>query len=473
MSGFEHLHLNPPTAAALERLGWRPDDPEVREATPTAARGHGLVAAMPPAPAYASPALAGVLSRLGPERRGLVLAPAGELDEWGASVHRLAAGSGLRLQVAHGTARATRRLRANEVDLLVSDPETAITLLRRSALKLEILEALVLAWPERWAEDEALAAVMNDLPKETQRVILTADPRRAAPLAERYARKALTVGVPAAGSAEPPPAGPVRTVTVAWGRRVAALTDLVETLDPSSLTVWTADRAYHDEIGRAVAAAEPGARVTMGDAPRAQVVIAFDPPGPERLRQLLGAGEVVLLVPPSAEEYVHRLAAPRRPLRLAGVLDAATSAAGARRAAIARAIDSGQPERALLTLAPLFERYDPAAVAAALFDLWTTEGPGAPAPMPDIPATARIYVGVGKKDGATVNDLVAVLTKDLKVERTKIGRVELREGHALVELPAQEAERIAGALNGTTIRRRRVTARVDRGRVTTRPGGRG
>ena len=104
-------------------------------------------------------------------------------------------------------------------------------------------------------------------------------------------------------------------------------------------------------------------------------------------------------------------------------------------------------------------------MAAALYDLWTTAAaaPAAPPPLPDIPATARIFVGVGKKDGATVNDLVAVLTKEVRVERAKIGRVELRDAYSLVELPAQDAERIAGALNGTTIRRKRVTARVDRG----------
>jgi ATP-dependent RNA helicase DeaD len=81
-------------------------------------------------------------------------------------------------------------------------------------------------------------------------------------------------------------------------------------------------------------------------------------------------------------------------------------------------------------------------------------------------------VGVGKKDGATVNDLVAVLTKELRVDRGKIGRVELRDAFCLVELPAQDAERVASALNGTTIRRRRVTARVDRGTPTRSPAAR-
>ena len=104
-------------------------------------------------------------------------------------------------------------------------------------------------------------------------------------------------------------------------------------------------------------------------------------------------------------------------------------------------------------------------MAAALYELWTTSAAGGDAggAVPDIPATAKIYVGIGKKDGATANDLVAVLTKEVRVERPKIGRVELRESFSLVEIPAQDAERVAAALNGVTIRRTRVTARVDRG----------
>jgi ATP-dependent RNA helicase DeaD len=204
-----------------------------------------------------------------------------------------------------------------------------------------------------------------------------------------------------------------------------------------------------------------------GDAPAAGTIIAFDLPTRERLRQLLGAGEVVLLVPPEAEGYAARIAAPRRPLQLPSLVDSVMDTASGQRASIVRAIEHGKPERALLTLAPLFERHDPAAVAAALFDLWTTSAPVASAPLPDIPATSKIYVGLGKKDGATANDFVAVLTKELRFERGKIGRIELRDAYSLIEIPAQDAEKLAGALNGATVRRKRVTARVDRG--PTRP----
>jgi hypothetical protein len=453
--------LSTPIAAALERLGWSADDPVVREAAPTAARGHNLVVVTPPAPAYAAAVLAGLLSRLGQGARGVLFCPASQLQEWGGQAHALAAEAGLRIQVAHGTARAMRRLRSDGVDLLVTTPDTALALHRRSALGLDQVVGVMLAWPESWEDEASLAPLMQDLGKDVQRIVVTAAPGRTAELVERYARRALTVSMPGLETVEP--AGPVRTVGVPWERRAAALADLVELLDPASLVVWTADRGRHEAIGRAVAVGEPDIHLVTGDAPKATIVVAFDPPTPERLRQLLSSGEVVLLTPPDTVPYVERLASPRRPIRLPGLLDAVTTAAGARRAAIVRALEGGPPERALLTLAPLFERYDAAAVAAALYELWTTAGANVPAPVPDIPATARVYVGVGKKDGATVNDLVAILTKDVRVDRGTIGRVELRDAFALVELPAQEAERIAGALNGMTIRRKRVTARVDRG----------
>jgi ATP-dependent RNA helicase DeaD len=461
LPSFQDLHIKPPFATALERLGWNAEDAGARDTAPTAARGHNLVASTPPVPAYAAPALAGLLSRLGEGNRALLLCPPGQLDEWGALAHALAEGAGIRVQVAHGTARAMRRLKADAVDLVIAAPETALTLLSRSALSMDTLISLLLAWPETWGEEDSITALMQDLPKETQRVIYTSAPDRVQGLVERYARKALTAGAPALESV---PSGPVRTVSVSWARRVPALAELVELLDPASMVIWTADTSHHPAIAQAVALADPELRLVTGDAPQADSIVAFDLPTAERLQQLTKAGEVVLLIPPGTESYAARIATQRRPLPLPGIVDTVTGAAAGQRAAIVRAIEAGNPERALLTLAPLFERHDPAAVAAALFDLWASSSPSeAPSRVPDIPATAKVFVGIGKKDGATANDFVAVLTKDLRVERGTIGRIELREAYSLIEIPAQDAEKVALALNGVTIRRRKVTARVDRG----------
>ena len=119
MTSFAAHHLTPPIAAAVERLGWHPDDPAMREAAPTAARGHNLVVVAPPSPAYASPALAGTLSRLGPGTRGLLLCSEAQLGEWGLLAASLG-GESLRIQVARGTARAMRRIAGLEDMTLIA-----------------------------------------------------------------------------------------------------------------------------------------------------------------------------------------------------------------------------------------------------------------------------------------------------------------------------------------------------------------
>ena len=65
----------------------------------------------------------------------------------------------------------------------------------------------------------------------------------------------------------------------------------------------------------------------------------------------------------------------------------------------------------------------------------------------------------------TPHDLVAALIKDAGVPKEAVGRVEIRESFTLVELgagadPAAAAER----LTGKTIRKRRLVARLDKGR---------
>lgn len=481
MPGFEELHVRGAVSTALEAMGWSPVDAFAREAAPTAARGHSLVAVTPPSPAYAAPALAGLLSHIDATRCGILLAPSAELETWGALTHTLARGSALRVQVAAGEARALRRLRAGEVDLLIAAPETALALLHRSALKPDTLASVLLAWPERLEDGDTLAELMHDVPREAQRMLVTALPERAADLVERYARKApvVTFSAPAPPAAGAAALGSVRSASVAWGRRPAALAEIAELADPGSMVVWAADRSYEDAIARALPLGGAAVQVTSGDAAKSELVIAFDMPDANRLAQLRQAGDVVLLCPPGTEAYADRIAPARRPLRLPGLLESAATEAAKRRALITRAIESGDPERALYTLAPLFERHDPTAVAAALYELWSAgaaarEAPATPVPVEASPAAdappARVWVGIGKSDGVTANDFVGMMTKELRVAREAIGRIELRDAYSLIEVPAREAEAIARALDGQTIRRKRVSARVDRATPRT-PGG--
>ena len=200
------------------------------------------------------------------------------------------------------------------------------------------------------------------------------------------------------------------------------------------------------------------------------MVIAFDPPDADRgFASSLSAGEVVLLVPPAAESYVQpdrrdpagRSGCPARSTR-------PRSAAAARRAAIAgcsrRGSSTGRCSRwrrcsSGTTPRPSRPRCSSSGLAS---------GPPAPPPVRGGAGGQRCGTGQGlrrrRQEGRRHGQRPGGGAHQGGAARAeKIGRVELRDGFMLVEVPAQDAERVAAALNGTTIRRRRVTARVDRG----------
>ena len=70
---------------------------------------------------------------------------------------------------------------------------------------------------------------------------------------------------------------------------------------------------------------------------------------------------------------------------------------------------------------------------------------------------------MGKKDGVRPGDLVGAIVGETKLGADRIGKIEIRELYALVEVRAEDAERVASALTGATMRGRRLTARIDRG----------
>ncbi|HKT10124.1 MAG TPA: DbpA RNA binding domain-containing protein, partial [Gemmatimonadaceae bacterium] len=76
----------------------------------------------------------------------------------------------------------------------------------------------------------------------------------------------------------------------------------------------------------------------------------------------------------------------------------------------------------------------------------------------------RVFVNVGERDGVSPRDLVGAIANEAGIAGSRIGRVEIRENHSLVELDAADAERAVEALAGANIRGRRVSARVDRDR---------
>jgi len=472
VSAFDELHLTGAAAAALTRAGWEPAQPLVADSVPAVARGQNLVYLAPPTPAWAAPILAGIVSRLADGGRAVLLAPREALDAWGEQVAAITFDSGIQWHAARGEARALRLLRADQVQLLLLTPESALALVRRSGLKLDAVTCLAMLWPER-LPDDVIELLMQDLPKESQRILVSAHPEVASALGERYARKALTAG-PLAGTLPPPvPGGAIRVAATPWSARPRAVAQVIELLDPEHPVVFAADRSSEVALRTAVPAAI--APLVTGVPESASLIIAYDAPSPEQYSRFKDVADVVLLSPPGTEDWGRRLAGLVRPLRLPGFVDDSQARAAATRAEVQLALEERTLDAEVMVLAPLFERYDPTQVAAALLALRSADAARAATPAPSAaaePATAKVWISIGTRDQATVGDLVATLVKELGVDRARIGKVEVRENFSLVELPAAEAPRIAERLAGVSIRRRRITARVDRA-AAPRPAGRG
>jgi ATP-dependent RNA helicase DeaD len=468
VSDSDLLSLAPAVAGTLAAAGWAADHPALREAAPVAARGNNLVYLAPPSPAWAAPVLGGVISRLRTGRGGPVLGLAAQeaVDEWARVAGQVAPGTGVRVAAAHGTARVTRLLRAGTIDLVFLTPHTALELVRRSALKMDEADGILLLCPETWGGEDLLPGLLQDAGRETQRVVVTADRDAAAPLVERYCWKAPVVDLLEPATAPP---SQVRIASTGWRRRAEALGDLVEQLDPESVTVWAADLSDRAllEVTLRAAGAEPV--LTSGIPGGGSLVVAWDLPTPALLAGLAAQGEVILLVPPGAEAYVARVAPRRRAVPLGGQLDRARTALEQDRMLVRGVLDRTPEDSAFHAIAPLLERYESSAVAAALYQLWRearkpVAEPAGPAPTG---AAGKLWIGIGRRDAVTPHDLVAALIKDAGVPKEAVGKVEIRESFTLVELLAgADATAAAERLTGKSIRKRRLVARLDRGRTS-------
>ena len=74
------------------------------------------------------------------------------------------------------------------------------------------------------------------------------------------------------------------------------------------------------------------------------------------------------------------------------------------------------------------------------------------------PAT-KLFIGVGREAGVKPGDLVGAITGEAGVSSSDIGKIEMSDRFALVEVPEALAEAIIAALRATTIRGKKPAVR--------------
>jgi DbpA-like RNA binding protein len=376
----------------------------------------------------------------------IVCADAVSVTEWAD-----AAPSDRRVHVVTGLRRSERCLRDLSIDVVAGTVDDLSALVARSALKLDTVSTIVVAWPEQLvASDEAgaLDTLLGGAP-DARRVVLCWDPGALTDFLERHARRAEVVGMPTLDGKLLPPIGPARYAVAPRSRHPALLQEALDLLDPKQPLVW--------EGGALDAVDAPDAVFCLRVPSREQFII---------LSQLT-RDEPIIFLQATQLPYLRSIAMPLTPARLPTAADRAQGRAQAVRARIAQLLETRQPDGELAVLGPLFERFDPAEVAAALLAILGDEGRGtgdavAPSVTPGSAASVRVFVNVGTKDRASAKDLVGALIKEVKIGKGDIGRIDVRETFTVVEVAAGVADRVVRELSGVTIRGRRAMARLDR-----------
>lgn len=478
-------------------------DQEAKE--PTVTRGQNVVYQMPHDWASIAHILGPLLDRLDDASREvqllIVCADAEAAAAAAASVVRLAGGRPLRALAATSARRAGRLLKVSGAQVVAGAPAELLTLVQGSTLKLERVRLAVLAWVDELiagGEEGMLETLMAEVPKDAARVVVANEitPGVEA-LIERYARRARRV----APTTEALEGGvPIQYVTTSAVSRLPALRRVLDDLDPARGIVYVrTDESEHDvrDLLRALgyhepqAPDQPGVHVARSaSAGESDLVILYDiPASREELREAVGAQpkRVVAIAPPRLFASLRVLAGG------APVTSFTLSEAGARarsreeivRAELRETLASGAFARELLTLEPLLDTYDGIEIAAAtlrLLEQARFERDAAraraldqrhAAVAPGAGAMTRIFVNVGAMDNARPGDLVGAITNEAGITSSQVGKVDIRENHSLVEVASEVAENVVTKLTGSTIRGRRVVARVDQERGGRSGAGRG
>jgi ATP-dependent RNA helicase DeaD len=505
LDSFEDLGLTPELIDALGAEGIEAPTALQSVAIPVLRRGNNLVLNAGPGSGLLVAWGAPLLERIGLEGDGpeaLVLTATAEVaDRLAESLARLATVTGHSV-AALGSAWVL----PGRAHVLFGTPRDVVSATRDGEISLEHVALVVVdqaSMMEGLGELDDVEHVFEFLSKDAQRVVSSLPiSDGAADLIERHVKRAVRVPADDASTQDAPKRGEVRFRIVPEPREEGTLALVGELLDDGArhVLVYCRNEDRAADVGdyltlHGFAAGAPGdssAPVWLGvDALEARAkaqgiedvtVLSCDVPAdPDTLdrRHSLSSGGVVVIL---AREVAHM----RHTARQAGYTvvphppkpTSAEDVAADIRADMEKALQSEDTGPYLYALEPLFERYDPAEIAAAAVAMLRRQtSPSAPAPSSasrapsrtteaarpsDTPAWAKLFFGVGERDGLVAGDLLGAITGEAGVAGNQVGRIDIKESHTLVEVHDVVARQVIKAINGTTIKGRSVRADFDR-----------
>src|SRR5437868_4007733 len=465
-----------------------------------AARAQSLVYTLPHTTESIAEFLTPILSRVDPSVGGTQVVVVTRDAETALAVSetilRLSGPAAIEVVPITSAGRAGRIFRSRPVLAVAGTAVELGALVRASLLKADVVRTVALAWIDDILDDgsdtvQALEALLGEL-GDAGRVIVT---RKVTPgvenLVERYARRARRVGVV---DTEVPPLPAdyelpiIKYVTAAGTARGSALQKLLDELDPPSALIVARDAPAAAEATQVLRTLgyrddDKSINVTRGEFGSAAVhtVIFYQPPvTPAELQRISQAKPVQVLViaAPGEVAWLRELASGRlAPLNLHGPERRAHNREEAMREELRAVLGRGLPAREIISLEPLLREFEGTELAAAALHLLERERAqrrqaeanhvSAAKPRPSAGDAARggmtrLFMTIGTRDGVKVGDLMGVIAGEGGIPGERVGKIDLRESHALVEVAESDAVSVIQRLNGSVIRGRRVVVRAER-----------
>ena len=357
-------------------------DSEERE-RPAVARNQNVLHVLPHDAAAVSQFIEPALERLDPESAEtqlLVLTPDSETAVLIAeAATRARTGTPARVLPVTAWRRALRLQRIRPATVIAGTPSDILELIRASAIKLDTVSTLVLAWADVMSDaaGEPLEAVMAEVPKDAARVIVASHLTPAVEaLAERYARRArrshatpVVEGIPV----------DLRYVAIAPQARATALRRLLDDTDPERAAVYVRSDDAAREVAstlRAIGIPEedPSIIITRGEpVENVSLVVLYESPmSTEALQTLAESGSAVIALATARQiPALRALASGGRvtPFVLSGPGARARSRDERVRDELRAALANGVNARELIALEPLLTEFDGVEIAAAALRL--------------------------------------------------------------------------------------------------------